>query len=162
MSHHRQHVIEWLDKASNQLTSGQHAFAEFLLKVERPSGMPDSDWELRLQWMREVSSSFVKAQRAIVTVMAKIGDDTQPVEILDEIRRLVNQPNKEGARSTAYHFFWATRPLAYLGGLEPAEPLNLALIRGIEAWDYVDRTIWHINDAIREEIYEDPAFGDAQ
>ena len=83
---------------------------------------------------------------------------------LDNARRHINQPDMHGTPKSALKL---SRQMVEYGSVVVRVnkcPENLAFARGIafdrmaKAWHLLDLAAWHINDAIREEIYNDPEF----
>lgn len=79
---------------------------------------------------------------------------------LDDARRILFQPNNEGKISIAKRLSGLVHRGRMLIDACPEENWRLASInaRMSWAWQHLDFAIWHIHDAIREEIYSDPEF----
>lgn len=79
---------------------------------------------------------------------------------LDDARRRVNRPNQSPPNSVSNLMLGLAHRARMLVTACPEGNGYLAgVIQRISlAWEAVDLTIWHINDAIREEIYQDPNF----
>jgi hypothetical protein len=78
---------------------------------------------------------------------------------LDVARRLITQPNGTGPISAVTQAYAMTGHLRNLGKNYGS---NNYLVQAASShnilWNSLDRVVWHITDAIREEVYNDPLF----
>ena len=80
---------------------------------------------------------------------------------LDEIRRLINSPGSTGELESGLWGFSSVDSI--WESLVSAELTNYTRFRGVhtlsrKAHQSANWALWHVNDGIREEIYQDPIF----
>jgi hypothetical protein len=80
--------------------------------------------------------------------------------LLDDARRVLTQPNNDGALSVAVRMTGIVQRARMLIDTCPEHNDSIArvLARMSWAWSLLDKAIWHVHDAVREEIYFDPEF----
>jgi len=155
MSHHRLHAADFIVKASQSAAGGLFQLGEYL-----KTGDTEGDIGVLIA---AAVASIGKCQVFLVEAAVRIhaGD-------LDEVRSFLNQPKrKEGvisdATSALSRISIATSLLARASRAkaEPSYELGHTIQYLSSGWDHIDRAIWHVNDAIREEVYNDPDFAEA-
>ena len=99
----------------------------------------------------------IYTQKYINQVDAAIAALHDPDSDLDNIRRFVNHPNTGESVANGMSSIRAIAITLVVDG-NNLLAVRLLLSRQNKAWFSVDRAIWHIQDAIREEIYLDPEF----
>lgn len=158
MSHHRGHTINFMQEAMSELALAQTRFATYLKTADTPE---TTRHQLHRRW-----SAYYMAHtaQAIIETMIELRKDKEQLEVA---RRILNQPQNDEPRSSVREVQRAAGHMSQLQYIARDEPTKhhdaLMLASATEhvtlAWVGLDRAIWHINDAIREEVYEDPNFG---
>ena len=153
MTHHRDHALGHINSASNHLEFTQVKYARFLSSTTI-TNPPDVSHQEFLQRVVAVFDDLVE-----VSIM--LGD---PSSNLDKARRKLTRANIAGSQATINHLKYATNWLATVAEVEVGG--NRAELGGAmrdlsQCWEFVDMAIWHVNDGIREEVYNDPAFSEA-
>ncbi len=145
--HHRDHAIVHLDNACEQL-----GFVEISL----------NRWEVSVDGANP--GFFTRMRYALRNALRdceEVADMLEDGEDLDIIRRRLSQPTESSPTSTVGTLFFALYGIAWtVVDTEDADYDSFhRLLRRLEhGWRNVDLAIWHVNDAIREEIYDDPDF----
>jgi len=156
MSHHRQHAIEFLEESQKRLESARGSLVYYL------DGIVLSE-EQQTQFesvLRYIDRGLVQVNKALTE--APCGD-------LDEIRRFLSQPRMDTGDGVANSALIVTavalntyRKLHGVGDIHPDGNRAVNFDNGMRAikvaWTNLDLAVWHIVDAIREEIYQDPNF----
>ena len=150
--HHRQHVLDHLDASCQKLILAQ----KDLWNWERSQSDPDFGLFDRISG--HLDNLLIDCHE-IPLLLANPDAD------LKVIRRRLYQPWGGGGRSSAT-FYWA---MLYETGYSIThrsestrlgfKGLNRFLRSTALAWRTFDMAIWHIENAILEEIYLDPDFG---
>ncbi len=150
-THHRAHAIVHLGNACNQLNQS-------VISLNR--------WEDSLLSPNLNTFGVARGNLARVTEAAciTVPDMLANGEDLDVVRRELTQPNQiERPVSAVIDLFFVLYGIDFtVVGTEGqgADYRNFYrfVARLNDAWKHTDLTIWHVNDAIREEIYLDPDF----
>lgn len=148
--HHRGHALDRLSLAASELETARDAFERYAeATVFTPIEQKNADSVLRY-----IKVALFTINDAELVLSCMCGD-------LDEARRLTNQPSGEGALSALRRVFFI--PFLANETISPLHPQALDDYRDftqstVRAWNFLDEAAWHVNDAIREEIYKDEAF----
>lgn len=151
-AHHRSHALGFLLESMEFHAESQHRFAIYLSRQQCTGTPAQCAKVIEFTAIIGLNLDLIDAKQAELHTALEAGD-------LETLRALVNQPQQAG-QSILQHMFRINYPAAVLlfSGATPITPLQRLLISNTVAWRNMDRVIWHINDAIREEIYVDPAF----
>ncbi len=146
--HHRGHAVDHLDHGCKQLR-----FARTNLNSWEASLLnPDANFFARTRNNLELT---IKECEEVAELLMDTNED------LDVIRRRLNQPTVNPSFSASRTIFFALYEIAFtIVGTQGADydqfhRLNRRMQQG---WADIDLAIWHVVDAIREEIYNDPDF----
>ncbi len=145
--HHRGHAIIHLDNSCAQLKATRLALTRFEDSLENPRTGFFSRVRLNLELAIEDCEE--------VAFLLQDGED------LDVIRRRLTQPTGANPKSTVRALFFALYEVAFtVVGSDGADydQFHRAIRRLSHGWSHADLAIWHVTDAIREEIYDDPDF----
>ncbi len=145
--HHRGHAVVNLESAIAQLGFARRS----LDRWEASLANPDADFFSRVRFNFEAAITDCEE----VIVLLEGGGD------LDYIRRRLTKPTVASPEAAVNSLFFAMYELAFtVVGTNGADydSLHRAIRRFDNGWRDVDMAIWHVTDAIREEIYDDPAF----
>lgn len=155
--HHRQHATQFLNQASNALADAQTQLAIYAEEFDSSTASVISPTIIR-GWIRAAEIGLANAGELIVDSIDILNDPEGGIAALDITRRLINAPNEQRPYTL---LFWYQYSETYLAGVardNSRDVLGYALRNITEAWKFTDLALWHVNDAIREEIYNDPAF----
>lgn len=156
--HHRQHAIEFLDKANTNLKDAQIFFSVFSSEVQLSALSVEEQAKKR----GEISTAqveMIEASAAIAHVLAIMKDPN--TSVLDEVRGIINSPREDLTNKSV--LFRLGRTFFYVSLFIESQPVAKIphVVRNLaDAWENVDFALWHINDAIREEVYQDPNFSE--
>lgn len=147
-SHHRGHAVDHLDHGCKQLR-----FARANLNNWEASLLnPDPNFFSRTRNNLELT----------ITECEEVADLLlDPSENLDVLRRRLNQPTTNPPISASRTIFFALYEVAFTvvgtqgANYDQFHRLNRRMQQG---WADIDLAIWHVIDAIREEVYDDPDF----
>lgn len=136
-SHHREHATSFIDPMFVHFAQ----LKKNLSKYEGECGA-SKDTDVIFSYTERMEFDLINARALVVS-----GN-------LDVARRILTQPNISGQQSIAKRM---------VGLLQRAKNLRCGdnspiLARIALAWQSLDEAIWHVNDAIREEVYSDPEF----
>jgi hypothetical protein len=157
MSHHRGHAVGFLVEASGLLKGAQERWADYM----RSADVPDTEeFHLHRRW-----TAYYFSQTGQAIVEALVGLRAQEAARLDDVRRILNQPQPDEPRAATREIVRAVTHMAALLALTSKEPgkmhderkLGDTQAHASRCWESLDRAIWHVNDAIREELFNDPA-----
>jgi len=151
---HRGHIAEFSADAEIRLQRMETKFAYIDQNFVCPSNPAKCTTALNnLDIVRRAIPRIRQKLDAFIAVQGN-GD-------LDDLRQQANQPrNFDRLPSLSEEIFY----VSYYNsqninlGAQPAQHMGHLSWRAAEFWVALDRMIWHINDAIREEIYVDPEF----
>lgn len=148
-SHHRKHAADRMDFASNR----------YVRHIITSTNRYRSVCELDEVSERNISVVEGYSEKLLVYLpqwRKRLLDNGN----LDDVRRAMSQPAIGGGQSilailaaTIQH---AKRQIGYCPA--GSQHLQNIITRAVSAWGLLDQAAWHIGDAIREEIYQDPAF----
>ncbi|GAG41102.1 unnamed protein product, partial [marine sediment metagenome] len=147
--HHRGHAIAHLDGAINWLDSSIG-----LAALYRDN---NADTELQVKRANKYviyATKYRNRMSDALSLLSSGGD-------LDEVRRLMNAPGIPGKRESA--LWGVTQIVAIINTMITEDAPNLARLKGVlrlqtKSAGLAGYALWHVNDAIREEIYQDPEF----
>ncbi len=145
--HHRGHAIVHLENALVQLVSARLS----LDRWEDSLANPDAGTFSRTRYNFEAAITDCEE----VIVLLQNGED------LDIIRRRLTKPTVASPEATVNSLFFALYEIAFTPvGSDGADydKLHRVLRRLTHGWRNADMAIWHVTDAIREEVYDDPDF----
>lgn len=153
--HHRGHAAQALSKAAIQLESGHQHYITWTESVTIPAS--------RGIHHRQIIGFFIQTAADLTEATALLQDETPGK--LDEARRLLSEPNRSvrpmgttrKLRQLLYYLGFVI-PLVELGDSSNNESLKRVLVNVATLWLELDYALWHIQDATREEVYNDPAF----
>lgn len=165
--HHRGHAIGYLEIAlgheSDDNKNVNHFFNHFIKNID----FTDENLEHSLKTVGYLEQSLTempkKMNEAIFLLQSGTADD------LFIVRRLINRARRGGPyqhRALLYHAFKQIFWLDQLAGFIVIDPppgnlwaFSYTLNLMTKVWENLDLALWHVNDAIKEDFYEDPAFG---
>lgn len=149
-SHHRGHAIGFADQVVLHLNQMDKQLAAFVNAGCQFDDANNVDIDVLFRY-----SGFIKD--AIQSAKAVLEN---PVGDLDVARRILNRPNSDLPYAVVTRLRGMNIRARNLVGSCPNADIRLRAVfqRITLAWEAADGTIWHINDAIREEIYQDPVF----
>lgn len=147
--HHRGHAVGFLDQVD--LHNGQfQKWVTLYANSCRFSAEDQTSIDVLFRYSGFLTDG-VAAERAILQ---------DPNGDLDDVRRRINQPNHERPNSSVTIVSGLLHRARMLIPSCPAGNAYLrnAIFRITLMWINIDRAAWHVNDAIREEVYKDPEF----
>ena len=149
--HHRKHAAEFLSKAGDAAARAGRSLNVFARKIDLSN---------------QINANYLSSAQTSILMFLKLAIDTaaqihivEPAG-LDTIRRLVNRPNLDDPPSLLSWLQDATYLTGQLTKTQSGNELADAIRDISHAWEFVDLASWHVIDAIREEIYNDPIFGE--
>lgn len=161
MAHHRQHTIGFLLSLAQEATNLTSGFTSFFSEeVTRPEDMDDATWNSVVNAYKHVQHETVRMINTVAIIIEMLQSPENDLKILDDVRAMLHSPQPQTANTLAadiftinfyYEVFQTTLSLPASGGDRRGKIRRM--------WESIDAAIWHINDAIREEVYNDPAFG---
>lgn len=158
--HHRGHVVASLEKVSAGIVAVSTKVAAFNAQTSI-SHLSQAQQDQVTGSIAIVISRCDTIQSDIVDMLVLLNDASLPVDALNDVRDIINSPNTSSA-STLREFNTIMLNLQVLivnyDELEPVTLLGGAMYYLNHAWKDTDFAAWHVNDAIREEIYNDPDF----
>ncbi len=149
--HHRGHAIVHLSNSCNQLEQS-------VISLDR---WEDSLPSPNLNTFKIARGNLARATEAVCII---VPDMLANGEDLDVVRRELTQPNQiERPVSAVIDLFFVLYGIDFTvvdteGQGADYRNFYRFIARLNDAWKHLDLAIWHVNDAIREEIYEDPDF----
>ena len=146
-AHHRGHAVVHLDNSCAQLRAARLPLNRFEDSLANPLTGFFSRTHLNLELAIEDCEEVV--------LLLQDGED------LDVIRRRLNQPTGTNPKSTVRALFFAIYEVAFtVVGSDGADydMFHRAIRRLSHGWSHADLALWHVIDAIREEVYLDPDF----
>ena len=146
-SHHRGHAVVHLENALAQLVSTRLS----LERWEDSLANPDPGFFARTRYNFEAAITDCEE----VIVLLQDGVD------LDIIRRRLTKPTISSPEATVNSLFFSLYEIAFTPvGSDGSDydQIHRVLRRLTHGWRNVDMAIWHVIDAIREEVYDDPDF----
>lgn len=159
--HHRGHAIGFLGNAGRHANLTQVNF-ERLVDTLSPAEKMDHGGVINY-----FNASIGRVQYRVDEAVALLDDPLLPPSELFYVRRLINQPQSSAATSAEGSATWfAQNVIGSFGQMaDLATGDNFGLFLGVSniaqaVWGLLDRGVWHINDAIKEEYYKDPDFFD--
>ncbi len=152
--HHRGHALGFIDTIDVNIAIMESKTSQYVAAAAA-AGCVFTDSE---QQSIDVLFRYGKAVHDHQQIVRDILND--PLGNLDDARRKMNQPNGDNPVSVAVLINGLMHRHRSLAQVCPAGDfyLNQVEQRLTIAWTNVDRAIWHITDAIREEVYADPEF----
>ena len=146
-SHHRGHAIALLEQMD------QH-FKIILWQMDQY----ESKCDLDAYQQRQVDVVRGYSSR-LITWLPYFRNDMISGD-LETMRRKFSQPNPSGMQSVSSIMSATLHHARQLVGKCPAGDADLsgAIARISWAWALIDQVVWHVDDAIREEVYMDPVF----
>ena len=157
MSHHRQHAIDFLDVVSDKIAETQIALGVFSSQLD-VTNLSINEQTAR-EFIRQATIALANSGKLIVDAVSKLHDPDPAV--LEEVRALLNNPREQSSYDDRSLLYWCHYAILFFAGLiggDPEKPINDALRSINDAWRDTDFALWHINDAIREEVYNDQDF----
>ena len=152
--HHRGHAIGFLVDASDEIAAAQVQLALFSAQLEVADSSRD-EATLR-SFIQQAEVKLALASEQLVDSLDNLSEpDTDRLKIT---RRILNAPNDTTPTSMSGNLQAAMQYMAGTAGAEPAANRGYAMRALSLAWKLTDRAAWHVDDAIREEIYLDPEF----
>lgn len=156
---HRTHIEEFAIEADKRLRSVEYSYDRF----DRTFVCQGGEWVACTHTMRVqggIKGNIEALRRDVDYFLANAY-----LAPLDEMRKRVTEPRVEAAGvpsgrrafSTIYN---TSVTLNFTPDMTPGErDYLLGMLRNLaHLWDELEKINWHIQDAIREEIYGDPAF----
>jgi hypothetical protein len=144
--HHRDHAINILNGSNSTLRLVETQVKQFYASGTYSA---EDDKNLRII-LRLIVRALDQSSAARTILLDEKGD-------LDTARRLLSQPKYSGVS-----FSSTLRGLrvANLVGIRPDAPYELnQIMRNLTNIQFsLERAMWHTQDAIREEVYQDPKF----
>jgi hypothetical protein len=154
--HHRDHVREFIAEIDRRILFNEY---ERYWRTLTPAQRRD-------RFVRASDSYIRVAQFEIwmgCRMVEQILDDGTPEELRDVARKIIAQPRFDQfnpAMSThAHNIFLATGFLLPTVNDRNVIQLKLAMDQFRQVWTMVQLMEWHINDAILEEVHNDPTVG---
>ncbi len=147
--HHRSHALEFLNHTKNAYLRSQFAMERF-----------SDGGEFTAKQQKSINSIF--AYISAIQGQVKRSDTYIACYCydLDAVRRIINQPRPFGPPSALSRASTVIVHMTLLMGSRPDKNKDLA--KAIQdarfGWGNLDLAAWHITDAIREEVYNDPDF----
>ncbi len=157
MSHHRQHAIDFLDTASDKIAQAQISLGVFSSQLD-VTNLPVDEPTART-YIRQATLALANTGKLLVDAVSKL-HDTDPA-VLDTVRAFLNNPREQSNYDDRSALYWCHYAILFFMGLiaaDPELPINQATRAVNDAWRDIDFALWHINDAIREEVYSDSNF----
>jgi hypothetical protein len=173
--HHRGHALAYLEQIQYRIDiikDYSTAFAKSTTKTTH-------EWQLTVDADGNASGVFIgnmngieqRVQQAIETINGNFSPmcyqlGFTPEQDLQCARRLINQPNNHIGIRSALQFSTSAMYGISIFTLwsEDCEPqycghtLSILTSALNTIWSDTQQALWHINDAIREEVYNDPDF----
>jgi hypothetical protein len=151
--HHRGHILDFLGSAEWNNAQAKSSLQQF---GEKSVCNLDSQQAFRLDvavlYSDLLADNLAEIERLLL----------QPVVDLDQVRRMNDQPVKNETTTTSsvkriHGIMFIIHSL--MGACQKGDVyLRQAMNFNMEAWRSADLMNWHIQDAIREEVYGDAAF----
>jgi hypothetical protein len=152
--HHRGHAVGFLT----------NSIVQFELAQDHMTAYANSGEVFTSSEQRSIDVFFTYTSRALTSIDNAIAllEDVDNGD-LDEVRRILNEPGmgpENPIVSVSVRFSGGLARVRMLLTTHPEadNELRKTIQRLTLAWAQVDRAIWHTNDAIREEVYNDPLF----
>lgn len=173
--HHRQHALGFLadiEQRAQIILAHAQNFAAAVPAGTHPQQLTYENGEIGGLFPANISGivdRVIRAQNALNGYFDPLCHQLPAPSnenVLDCARRLINQPNQAvGVRSALQFVHGAQYGITVFTqwddyeGQWPSDD-NLSIMNGqlAEIWGDLDEALWHINDAIREEIYLDEDF----
>ena len=162
---HREHVVENLEKASNELVLAEQQISTFLRFYARNHySHVGARAESNVRFNGDAAIFHIANAWGIITdIIATL--PTASAADLPKFRRMINAPRDEGDTSLLLELALVQSYTARLAGAHIQDPnsgqydhgsnVRAAADKVQAAWREIDFASWHINDAIAEEIYND-------
>ena len=150
MAHHRDHALAHIATASNHLENAQNLLATYVASAGS-SGDPHG-------FHQTFQRNLAGAWDDLVDVAILLGD---PAKSLDLARRKLTRPAIAGSPATINHMKYMVNFLSQIteSATDGDRMALMDCMRNVsQSWEFVNMATWHINDGIREEIYNDSAF----
>lgn len=145
--HHRGHAVVHLENAIVQLVSARLNLGRWENSLANPDPSFFSSTRFNLE------AAIMDCEEAIA--LLQDGAD------LDIIRRRLTKPTISSPEATVNSLFFTLYEVAFtVVGTDGAnyDQFHRVIRRLTHGWRNVDMAIWHVQDATREEVYNDPAF----
>ena len=158
--HHRGHAIGHAEAVKIHL----NAVASMLAQFKACCSPLTEDQQAKAD---HLDHYIVAQNRRFDSVLTQLEDTLTPASQLEAIRRQLNDPNMPANNSASASATWyAMQSSAHRliqaapNGYGTDRMLYLYILEQhlTNGWKRSDATLWHINDAIREEIYLNPEF----
>ena len=150
--HHRGHTLGFIDKVEFHADQAVKWTNTYVSWAEN-SGCSFSPADQQSIEVLFRYTGFIKDNMAVVRGLVENGE-------LDEARRKVTRPNSQPPNSADTLMEGLVHRVRSLMTSCPGANVALGQVlkRFAHMWTNIDRVNWHIQDAIREEIYFDPEF----
>lgn len=148
--HHRGHALYFMERFHAQIDLTRNYLTSFEARNEHIMTPEQKNA------VRDALSRINQSQAQARNVEQNLRDcDTDLVQL----RRKVNSPSMSGPLSTPHSVLKQLKNANYaMGKIEDLAEKAAHERTAAAAWELMDNVLWHINDAIKEEIYEDDAF----
>ena len=148
--HHRGHAIDRLDQVIrwNNLATGYLTLAENMCEFDQAQ-------QVVIDRLFHYFSRNISYSEQVIVMLA------DPMSDLDVARKKLYGPGLHGDKSNVSMSLYSTSQYAgQLQGICDAGSNWIdATIRSVGlSWKWLDQALWHVQDAIREEVYGDPEF----
>lgn len=156
--HHRGHAIIRLEDAVEHLQISLDAADTIQTSLCAFDTWPDArqtKWTGTVKNYIQISIDKSENARALLQV---------PVVDLDFVRRELTHPNNDTPQSVIRRLKVVLINLGTIQqGMFTEDPdcvtyFRTVRMKVIKAWELIDQAVWHVHDAVREEIYGDPEF----
>ena len=158
--HHRSHAIDFLLAAADELAIVQQEISRYTNSYEPGDALFYTDARVHSQ-LQNIDNALDSIGTQISVALAHLADPRDAS--LDLARRSLTQPTTSGEKSAvmqAWIVIYTNNVIR--NNTEPGTSKGSNMLgvvgHGSVMWRHLDEAVWHVNDAIREEIYDDPVF----
>lgn len=154
--HHRTHAANHLIKTAGYLESAAIKLQQYSDAIDYSSV---SEADSVAKYIRQAKARINELRVTNSRALEKLQDPSTVPENLETIRLLLNSPNSKAGMG--YQFESTANKLRSVSlhfRVEPFDKSSAVIYLLLHAWREWGAAVWHVTDAIREEVYLDPVF----